>query len=480
MSGEPTASDGPVEPAPGESAPVGPAHGGSAPGGARGLSRRALLGWGGALAGLAAAGAGGAALGARGAGAAASATGAMNGGGVHPFTGAHQAGITTAAQDRLYFAAFDLTTTSRDDLVTLLRTWTVMAARMTQGLSAGPFGAVAGPYDAPPDDTGEAMDLPAASLTVTFGLGRSLFVDASGADRFGLAGNLPAALADLPHFPKDNLDADRCGGDLVIQACADDPQVAVHAVRNLARAAFGTAVIRWAQLGFGRTSSTTTAQKTPRNLFGFKDGTDNLKAESPDLLDQHVWVPASAAAADAATGVDSAWLTGGSYLVARRIRMTVETWDRSSLREQEKVIGRDKREGAPLSGGTEFTAPDFSAPANDGTTLVNPHSHMALGHPDQNGGRHMLRRGYNFTDGNDPLGRLDAGLFFIAFVTDPRTHYVPMQTAMARDDLLSEYLMHTGSGLWAVPPGITDLPTGPDGTPRLTADGPYIGQTLLT
>ncbi|MBU4213667.1 MAG: Dyp-type peroxidase, partial [Actinobacteria bacterium] len=218
----------------------------------------------------------------------------------------------------------------------------------------------------------------------------------------------------------------------------------------------------------------------PRNLFGFKDGTDNLKAESPDLLDQHVWVPASAAAADAATGVDSAWLTGGSYLVARRIRMTVETWDRSSLREQEKVIGRDKREGAPLSGGTEFTAPDFSAPANDGTTLVNPHSHMALGHPDQNGGRHMLRRGYNFTDGNDPLGRLDAGLFFIAFVTDPRTHYVPMQTAMARDDLLSEYLMHTGSGLWAVPPGITDLPTGPDGTPRLTADGPYIGQTLLT
>ncbi|WP_159809978.1 iron uptake transporter deferrochelatase/peroxidase subunit [Cellulomonas citrea] len=440
------------------------------------LSRRALLGWGGALAGLAAAGTGAAVVEGR---RAAHPASAASPGLVHPFTGEHQAGIATAAQDRLYFAAFDLTTTSRDDVIALLRTWTVMAARMTQGLPAGPFGPVSGPYDAPPDDTGEAMDLPAAGLTVTFGFGRSLFVDEAGADRFGLAGRLPAGLADLPHFPKDALDPARSGGDLVVQACADDPQVAVHAVRNLARAAFGTAVIRWAQLGFGRTSSTSTAQKTPRNLFGFKDGTDNLKAESADLLDQHVWVPASAASADATAGVDSSWLTGGSYLVARRIRMTIETWDRSALREQERVIGRDKREGAPLSGGTEFTPPDFAAKGNDGSTLVNPHAHMTLGHPDQNGGRHMLRRGYNFTDGNDSLGRLDAGLFFIAFVTDPRTHYVPMQTAMARDDLLSEYLQHTGSGLWAVPPGVPDLPTGSDGSPALTADGPFVGQALF-
>ena len=37
--------------------------------------------------------------------------------GTYPFTGAHQAGIVTPAQDRLYLAAFDLTTTSRDELV---------------------------------------------------------------------------------------------------------------------------------------------------------------------------------------------------------------------------------------------------------------------------------------------------------------------------------------------------------------------------
>ena len=32
----------------------------------------------------------------------------------------------------------------------------------------------------------------------------------------------------------------------------------------------------------------------------------------------------------------------------------------------------------------------------------------------------MLRRGYNFVDGNDELGGLDAGLFFLAYVRNPR------------------------------------------------------------
>ena len=77
-----------------------------------------------------------------------------------------------------------------------------------------------------------------------------------------------------------------------MQACADDPQVAVHAIRNLSRIAFGSAAMRWSQLGFGRTSSTSTAQATPRNLFGFKDGTANLKAEDPASVEKHVWVGA--------------------------------------------------------------------------------------------------------------------------------------------------------------------------------------------
>ncbi len=176
---------------------------------------------------------------------------------VYPFYGDHQGGITTPAQDRLHFAAFDVTTTSRTELVSLLQDWTQAAARMTQGQGAGVYGPTSGPYDAPPDDTGEAIGLPPSGLTLTFGFGPSLFRE-SGRDRFGIAARQPAALRRLPLFPGDNLEESRSDGDLCVQACADDPQVAVHAIRNLARIAFGRAALRWSQLGFGRTSSTST------------------------------------------------------------------------------------------------------------------------------------------------------------------------------------------------------------------------------
>lgn len=364
----------------------------------------------------------------------------------YPFRGRHQGGIITPAQDRLHFAAFDVTTTDRTELVQLLKRWTTAAEHMAAGDGAGTYGPMAGPYDAPPDDTGEAFGLAPSGLTLTFGFGPTLFASADGADRFGLAASRPRALIDLPHFPHDNLDPNRSNGDLCVQACANDPQVAVHAVRNLARIAFGVASVRWSQLGFGRTSSTSTDQVTARNLFGFKDGTANLKSQDRARLTEHVWVGRD-------DDPSAPWMVDGSYLVARRISMHIEPWDRTSLREQENVIGRDKGQGAPLSGGTEFTAVDLKAEGSDGP-LVPLDSHVRLAHPSQNGGVELLRRGYNFTDGTDGLGRLDAGLFFLAYMRDPVTHYVPMQTKLARDDSLSEYLEHTGSALFAVPPGV--------------------------
>lgn len=367
--------------------------------------------------------------------------------GPYDFFGRHQPGITTAAQDRLHFAAFDLTTDSREELVQLLKDWTEAAARMMQGNAAGEIGPTSGDYDAPPDDTGEAIGLDPAGLTVTFGFGPSLFDD-----RFGLAARRPEVLHRLPHFPADNLDPARSDGDLCVQACSDDPQVAVHAVRNLARIAMGRAAIRWSQLGFGRTSSTTRSQSTPRNLFGFKDGTMNIKAEDTKALNSQVWV-------------DDGWLAGGSYLVARRISMTIETWDRQSLREQERVIGRTKAEGAPLSGGSENSQPNFELEGREGP-LMDPNSHVALAFPGHNKGAELLRRGYNFVDGTTNLGRLDAGLFFIAFVADPAVQYIPMQTRMSRQDLMQEYLQHTGSALFAVPPGVSR--------------GEYVGQGLFS
>jgi len=187
--------------------------------------------------------------------------------GAVPFHGQHQAGIITPAQDRLHFVAFDVVTKDRDRLVSMLQDWTAAAARMTQGQDAGTIGAVNGIPEAPPDDTGEALDLPPAGLTLTIGFGPTLFRDASGVDRFGIAAKRPAALADLPKFPADALLPEISGGDLCVQACANDPQVAVHAIRNLARIGMGVVSVRWSQLGFGRTSSTSRDQVTPRNLF---------------------------------------------------------------------------------------------------------------------------------------------------------------------------------------------------------------------
>jgi deferrochelatase/peroxidase EfeB len=409
------------------------------------MSRRQVLTIGAAgAAGLAAAGAAGAVV----RGSATSADGLVNTAvEAVDFYGEHQAGIVTPAQDRLHFVSFDVITKDRDRLVTMLRDWTVAATRMAAGQDAGPIGAVNGVSAAPPDDTGEAIGLPPSQLTLTVGFGPGLFTGPAGEDRFGLAAKRPPALAELPRFPGDALQPELSGGDLCVQACANDPQVAVHAVRNLARIGFGVVSVRWSQLGYGRTSSTSTSQQTARNLMGFKDGTANLKAEDTDALRQHLWVQ---------PGDGPSWMDGGSYLVTRKIRMMIETWDRTGLGEQELIIGRNKGEGAVLGQQAEFDLPDFNLKGADGEPAVGPVAHIRLAHPDFNNGARLLRRGYNFVDGSDGLGRLNAGLFFIAFQRDPRTQFVPVQRSLASKDILNEYIRHVSSGVFACPAGVLD------------------------
>lgn len=395
------------------------------------VSRRALLGWTGAGVALGA--------GAVGGGVAVASLPAkdteQSGGSGIPFYGEHQAGIATPVQDRLHFAAFDVTTKDRGELIAVLKEWTSAAAAMTAGRDVG-GGAVGGLPEAPPDDTGEALGLPPSRLTLTIGFGPSLF-EQDGKDRFGIARRRPEALIDLPAFPGDNLDPVRSGGDICVQACADDPQVAVHAIRNLARIGFGKVAVRYSQLGFGKTSSTTPEEQTPRNLMGFKDGTRNVSGTDPAALKEHVWV---------ASGDGADWMTGGSYLVARRIRMQIETWDRTSLKEQEDIFGRTKGEGAPYGKKRERDEPDLDA--------MPVAAHVRLAHPDSNGGARMLRRGYSFTDGTDGLGRLDAGLFFLAYQRDVRKGFVPVQRKLAKNDVLNEYIQHVGSAVFACPPGV--------------------------
>ena len=359
---------------------------------------------------------------------------------VVPFYGARQAGITTAQQERLMFASLDVTSTSPQDLQLLLGRWAALAARFTAGhaVSLSPDRP-----DLPPLDSGEALDSGPYSLTITVGLGASLFDK-----RFGLAGKMPAALQPLGVVPGDSaLQPALTGGDLCIQACADDPQVVFHAVRNMVRAARGTAVLRWSQLGFGRASATGAGQSTPRNLMGFKDGTNNIHADDVKSTDEYVWV---------GDETDQAWMKNGSYVVARKIRMEIESWDTDELADQEKIFGRTKVTGVPLSGGTEFTPIEFDKKSTDGGPVIDMRSHVRLASPEANSGVRLLRRGYNYTDGQDPdTGKLAAGLFFIAYQQNPHQQFKVLQSRLGSDDLLNEYITHIGSGVWAVPPGVS-------------------------
>jgi deferrochelatase/peroxidase EfeB len=364
-----------------------------------------------------------------------------SGGASVPFHGTHQAGIATPAQSFLSFAAFDLASERREDLRHLLRDWTEAAVALTRGR---PYGSLTAPPDEATFDGGEAVGLGPARLTITVGFGPGLF-GSRGRDRLGLASRRPAALRPLPPFRGERLEPRRCGGDLCLQACADDPQVAFHAIHLLDGLAGPTATLRWTQQGFGRTSSTSRTQTTPRNLLGFKDGTDNIKAEEGGAMEAFVWV---------GRGEGPRWMAGGSYLVARRIRFRFPVWDNTSLEDQQRSVGRYKLSGAPLGAQREHDPVDLAA-SERGEPVIPADAHIRLASPSYNDGQRILRRGYSYTEPAEAGGgQVDAGLFFICFQRDPRRQFIPMQRQLAAADALNRHTVHTASAIFACPPGV--------------------------
>jgi deferrochelatase/peroxidase EfeB len=361
-----------------------------------------------------------------------------------PFHGAHQAGIATPAQEALQFAAFDLTARSSHAVRSLLRRWSEASAAMTAGR---PYGS---------GDPGEAVGIGPAALTITIGFGPGVFRPG----RFGLEARLPPELQELPVFESDALDPGHSGGDLCVQACAQDPQVAFHAVHALAGLARteGSARLRWTQTGFGRTAATSRSQQTLRALIGFKDGTDNIRAEDAAEMRRFVWV---------ARGDGPDWMSGGSYLIARRIRILFDSWDALGVAGQEQVIGREKQSGAPLGAKREHDPVNLNARNAAGEALIPHTAHIRLASPLTNDGQKILRRGYSYTEPTaaDERGQIEAGLFFISFQRSPQSQFVPLQTRLANFDALARHTQHTSSAIFACPPGAE-----PEG---------YVGQALF-
>ncbi|MGW2015847.1 iron uptake transporter deferrochelatase/peroxidase subunit [Streptomyces sp. NPDC001927] len=412
------------------------------------ISRRRLLGTVGAAgaAGLALGAAGGAGVYAAAADSGSSASGANGatalstvGATEAVFHGKHQAGITTPLQSRGHLIAFDLAPgAGRKEAAALLRRWSTTAKALMAGEPSA-------------DDTGIALDAGPSSLTVTFGFGHSFF------GRTGLTARRPSQLDALPAFSADALDPKRSEGDLWVQIGADDALVAFHALRALQKDAGAAAKVRWQMNGFNRSAGATAKPMTARNLMGQVDGTGNPKPSEPDF-DQRIFVPQS-------TSGPQDWMAGGSYAVVRRIRMLLDDWERLPLDKQEKVIGRRKSDGAPLTGGTETTELDLDKTGPDGKLVIPDNAHSRISAPEQNGGAAMLRRPFSFHDGIGPDGTPDAGLLFVCWQADPLRGFVPVQRKLDRGDALSPFVRHEASGLFAVPGG--------------AAEGEYVGQRLL-
>lgn len=335
-----------------------------------------------------------------------------------PCFGKHQAGIVTVPTAHVRYLSFDLLPgTDRGAIERMLRIITGNVTHLTQG--------------APPlaDSEPELAEVP-ARLTITVGFGRELVERVR-------PGAAPVWLAPLPEFSLDRLESAWSGGDLLLQIGSDDPLAVGHASRMLLRDLRSFVSVRWEQNGFRRARGTERPGSTMRNLMGQVDGTVNPDPADADFSGL-VWL-----------GDDAGWLAGGSAFVLRRIRMELDTWEEVDRPGRELSVGRTLKNGAPLTGTQEHDEPDFEAVDELGFSVIPNFSHIRRARSEDPSER-IYRRAVNYDAGGE------SGLLFGCFQRDPLRQFVPIQRRLDELDLLNEWITHTGSAVFAFPPGFRE------------------------
>ncbi|NPE56329.1 deferrochelatase/peroxidase EfeB [Dickeya dadantii] len=354
-----------------------------------------------------------------------------------PFYGPYQAGIVTPQQAAMMLVAFDVLATSKPDLTRLFQLLTQRIAFLTQGGKVPDVDP-----RLPPLDSGiMGPEIYPDNLTITVSVGASLFDE-----RFGLQALKPLKLQRMTRFPNDSLDASLCHGDLLLQICANTNETVLHALRDIIKQTPDLLSVRWKREGFiSAHAARSKGRQTPVNLLGFKDGTANPNTGDNALMDQILWV-------GAASG-EPAWAVGGSYQAARIIRFHVEFWDRTPLREQQTIFGRDKHSGAPLGMAHEHDEPDYGQDPEGKVIPLDAHIRLANPRTPETRANLMLRRGYSYSLGVSNSGQLDMGLLFVCYQADLEKGFLTVQKRLDGEPL-EEYIKPIGGGYFFVLPGV--------------------------